>query len=189
MKQITVREIMVPLKEYATIHQDSTLFEAVMALEKAQEEYSRADRKYLHRAILVYDDKERIVGKLSQLDILRSLEPKYKQAAAGDSGHITASGFSQEFMRNMVRQFALWDKPMMDLCKKATRMKAKNCMYVPQEGEYVKEGDSLDLAIHQLVMGHHQSLLATDRRGKIVGILRLTDVFKQIVDAMKECNL
>ncbi|MGM0786906.1 MAG: CBS domain-containing protein [Thermodesulfobacteriota bacterium] len=189
MKKITVKDIMVPLEEYATIHQDANLFDAVMALEKAQEECNRQGTKYLHRAILVYNNTDRIVGKLSQLDILRSLEPKYKQATAGDSGHITASGFSQEFMRNMVRQFSLWDKPMMDLCKKATRMKAKDCMYVPQEGEYVHEDDSLDVAIHQLVMGHHQSLLATDQKDTIVGILRLTDVFKQVVDAMKECNL
>ena len=34
-------------------------------------------------------------------------------------------------------------------------------------------------AIHQLVMGRHQSLLVT--KGKdIVGILRLTDVFREI---------
>lgn len=188
MKEITVKDIMVPLDEYATIHKDATLFDAVMTLEKAQEECNRQGTKYLHRAILVYDDKHKIVGKLSQLDILRSLEPKYKQAAADDSGRMMASGFSQQFLRNMVKQFALWDKPMMDVCRKATKIRARNCMYVPQEGEYVKENDSLDVAIHQLVIGHHQSLLATDDRGKIVGILRLTDVFKQIVDFMKECS-
>ena len=32
--------------------------------------------------------------------------------------------------------------------------------------------------IHQLVLGHHQSLLVT-RGDKIVGILRLTDVFRR----------
>ncbi|MCF8029138.1 MAG: CBS domain-containing protein [Desulfobacteraceae bacterium] len=189
MKKITVKDMMVPLDEYATIHQDATLFEAVMALEKAQAECNRQGTKYLHRAILVYDDKHKIVGKLSQLDILRSLEPKYKQAAADASGRMNASGFSQQFLRNMVKQFALWDKPLMDVCRKATQISAKNCMYVPAEGEYVKEDDSLDVAINQLVMGHHQSLLATGSRGEIVGILRLTDVFKQIVDFMKECNL
>ena len=189
MKKITVKDMMVPLDEYATIHQDASLFDAVMALEKAQAECNRQGTKYLHRAILVYNDKHRIVGKLSQLDILRSLEPKYKQAASEDSGRMMASGFSQQFLRNMVKQFALWDKPMMDVCRKATKISAKDCMYVPAEGEYVKEDDSLDVAIHQLVMGHHQSLLATGSRGEIVGILRLTDVFKQIVEFMKECNL
>jgi CBS domain containing-hemolysin-like protein len=189
MKEITVKEMMVPLEEYATIHQDSSLFDAVLALEKAQEQATQKDTKYPHRAILVYDDNKRIVGKLSQFDILKSLEPKYKQAESSSSGRIMASGFSQEFLKSMVKQFSLWDKPLADICKKATHMKAKDCMYVPGEGEFVKETDSLGVAIHQLLMGFHQSLLVTNERGDIVGILRLTDVFKQVTDAMKACNL
>jgi CBS domain-containing protein len=179
---------MVFFEEYASIHQDANLFEAVLALEKAQEEFRRPEAQYPHRAILVYDDDGKIVGKLSQLDIMRALEPKYRMAASGQDGRIMASGFSQDFLRAMARQFALWDKPLSDICKKATEMKAKNCMYIPEEGEYVKADDTLALAMHQLVMGHHQSLLVT-RGGSIVGILRLTDVFSQIVETMKDCNL
>ena len=63
-------------------------------------------------------------------------------------------------------------------------------MYVPEEGEYVKSSDTLAMGIHQLVMGHHQSLLVTgEKMDEIVGILRLKDVFKQVVNAMKACNL
>ncbi|MBS0013211.1 MAG: CBS domain-containing protein [Desulfobacterales bacterium] len=189
MKKITVHDMMVPLDEYATIDQNASLFDAVMALEKAQEQYKRPGSQYPHRAILVYDKQKRVVGKLSQIDILRSLEPKYKQAASRDDGRMMASGFSQEFLRSMVKQFSLWDKPLGDICKKASAMHVKNCMHVPEEGEFVKDADSLDVAINQLVMGQHQSLLVTDNRDNIVGILRLTDVFKQVVDAMKECNL
>ena len=57
-------------------------------------------------------------------------------------------------------------------------------MYTPSEGEYVDENTSLREAIHQFVMGHHQSLLVT-RKGDIVGILRLTDLFKAIFQVMK----
>jgi CBS domain-containing protein len=59
-------------------------------------------------------------------------------------------------------------------------------MYTPGEGEYVSENASLGEAIHQLIMGHHQSLLVT-RDDKIVGILRLTDVFAAVFHRMKEC--
>lgn len=187
MKKITVRDIMVPLEEYATIHEDATLFDAVLALEKAQQEYGQPEAHYKHRAILVFDNQKKVIGKLSQLDILRSLEPKYRKALDKD-GRIMASGFSKEFLRSMVKQFALWDKPLVDICKKATDMKAKDCMYVPEPGEYVKADDSLDMAMHQLVVGSHQSLLVTDN-GNIVGILRLTDVFREVVKAMKACNV
>jgi len=61
-------------------------------------------------------------------------------------------------------------------------------MYTPTEGEYVEEDASLDVAIHRLVMGHHQSLLVT-RGKKIVGILKLTDVFAEIFQTMKACEL
>jgi predicted transcriptional regulator len=59
-------------------------------------------------------------------------------------------------------------------------------MHTPTEGEYVSEDASLEVAIHQLIMGHHQSLLVT-RKKKIVGILRLTDVFAAVFHKMKEC--
>ncbi len=188
MKEILVEQIMVPLEEYASIHRDANLFEAVLALEKAQMEYRRPDTLYPHRAILVYDDDGKIVGKLSQLDIIRALEPKYRKATSDKDGRIVASGFSQDFLHAMVQQFALWDKPLSDICKKATRMKARDCMYIPEEGEYVQADATLALAMHQLVMGHHQSLLVTRGRD-IVGVLRLTDVFTQILESMKACNL
>ena len=73
MKTIYVKHLMVPLDEYATVSEEATLFEAVVALEKAQEKLDRTRFKYLHRAILVYDKNNNIVGKISQLDVLRAL--------------------------------------------------------------------------------------------------------------------
>ena len=64
----------------------------------------------------------------------------------------------------------------------------KDIMYTPTEGEYVEEKASLGEAIHQLVMGHHQSLLVT-KEDEIVGILRLVDVFKEICEGIKACEL
>jgi CBS domain-containing protein len=55
----------------------------------------------------------------------------------------------------------------------------KDCMHTPGNDEYVQQSDSLELAVHQLVMGHHQSLLVTDGE-RVVGILTLTDVFEGI---------
>jgi predicted transcriptional regulator len=52
-------------------------------------------------------------------------------------------------------------------------------MHSPSEGEFVDENDSIAEAIHQLLLGHHQSLLVL-RNKKVVGILKLSDVFKLI---------
>lgn len=35
VKTIIVKDLMVPLEEYATVHEGATLYEAVLALEKA----------------------------------------------------------------------------------------------------------------------------------------------------------
>ena len=74
------------------------------------------------------------------------------------------------------------------MCTKAANIKVKDFMHTPTEGEYVEEKTSLCDAIHQFVMGHHQSLLVT-RDGVIVGILRLTDVFKEVFQMIKICTI
>ena len=56
MKNYLVKDLMVPLSEYATVPMGSTLFEAVLALEKAQEEFDHT--KYKHRGVLILDPKK-----------------------------------------------------------------------------------------------------------------------------------
>ncbi|MFH1984283.1 MAG: CBS domain-containing protein [Pseudomonadota bacterium] len=183
MQTFIVKDLMVPLSEYATVHEDATLFEAVSTLEKAQEEFDHT--RYRHRAILVLNADGRVVGKISQLDVLKALEPKYAEMAGQKGMH--NFGFSKEFTVSLIKSYGMWSTPLMDLCRKALQTRARNIMYTPSEGEYVEEGASLDQAVHQLVMGHHQSLLVA-RGDKITGILRLTDVFAAVFHAMKECQ-
>ena len=182
---IYVRDIMVPLEEYATVSQDVTLYEAVLALEKAQERVLYNDYMYLHRAILVFDENKKIVGKISHLDVLKALEPKYNEM--GDIRRISAAGFSQQFLKSIMERYSLCDKSFSDMCRRAASIIVKDFMYSPTEGEYVEADAALCEAIHQLVMGHHQSLIVTEDE-KIVGILRLSDVFKEIFQMMRRCN-
>jgi len=175
---------MVKLSDYATVSEEATLYDAVLALEKAQAKYDQG--RYLHRAILVYDQNNKIVGKLSHLDILMALEPKYEKLGIVKS--FPRFGLSYQFQKAMHEQLRFWNKPMNEICKKANQIKVKQFMYTPGEGEHVEEKASLDEAINQLIMGHHQSLLVT-RDKEIVGILRLTDVFTEIVETIKACKL
>jgi len=176
---------MVPLEEYATVPKSATLYEAVLALEEAQEKFDHLP--YKHRAILVYDSKDQIVGKLGQLDIIRALEPKYGEM--GNIKSLSRFGLSRKFISSIMENNYLWEKPLTHICKKGADIKVKDFMHTPVEGEYVNEDASLEVACHQLVLGHHQSLLVT-RGDKIVGILRLTDVFNAIFQTMKTtCSL
>ena len=183
MRKIKVKDIMVPLKDYATVHQDSFLSEAILALEKAQEEHDT--RHYKHRAVLVYDDSKKIVGKLSQLDVIKSLEPKYKNF--GNLTHASLSGFSLDFMRSMLDKHNLWQGDLETICVRVANKKVKDAMYIPTEGEMVDVDATLGEALHAFIIGHHQGLLVT-KNGDIVGILRLTDVFKLVDERIKSCK-
>jgi CBS domain-containing protein len=185
MESIKVKDLMVPLAEYATVSEGATLYEAVMALEEAQQNIKQGQDK--HRAVLVLNPEKKVVGKLSQLDILRGLEPKYDQI--GNLRESSRYGFSAEFIRSLPQHYDLWRRPLDDICKKAVNLKVVDIMYTPKDGEFVNADDSMNQAIHQLVMGHHQSLLVTDPDGKIIGILKLTDVFNIICDRIKACRI
>jgi CBS domain-containing protein len=184
VKSYTVKDLMVPLSEYATVTEDATLYDAVLALEEAQENFEDKHTRYRHRAILMLDKHGNVVGKLSQLDVLRALEPKYQDMIQGQGSQ--RFGFTKKFMQSMLEDYSLFANPLDDICRKAGEQPVKRFMHTPTEGEYVSEDASLEVAIHQLIMGHHQSLLVT-RNEKIVGILRLTDVFAAVFHKMKEC--
>ncbi|MBF0474446.1 MAG: CBS domain-containing protein [Deltaproteobacteria bacterium] len=184
MKEIKVKDLMVPLKEYATVFQEADLCEAILALEEAQQEFDRSH--YLHRAILVYDEKRKIVGKISQLDVIRGLEPKYEQIL--DLKTLRRFGYSANQLDQMMKGYQLWQRPLENICRESAQRKVKEIMYVPSEQECVSEDATLDEAIHQLIMGAHQSLLVL--RGEyVVGVLRLTDVFKEICNRVKACKI
>jgi len=171
---------MVSLDEYATVSQDASLVDAVNTLEEAHKKFGQ-DR-YKHRAILVFDENGKIVGKVSQWDVIHGLEPKYKEIA--DFKSLSRFGLGAEFIKSMMKDFQLWQKPLDNICDKAKEIKVRDIMYTPKVAEYVHEDTSMDEAIHQLVIGHHQSLLVT-RDGKVVGVLRLTDVFTEICRLIK----
>lgn len=183
MQAIIVKHLMVPLSKYATVDESANLFEAVSALDKAQESFD--SNRYRHRAILVISKTGTVKGKISQLDAIRALEPKYEKFSSKGAA---AMGFSKKFILSMMDGYDLWNQPMRDLCKKAMDIKARDVMRTPEEGEYIEENATLDQAIHQLVIGRHQSLLVA-RGEAIVGILRLTDVFTAVFEAMKECRI
>jgi CBS domain-containing protein len=184
MKSYPVQDLMVPISEYATVTEEATLFEAVLSLEEAQENFEDKHTRYRHRAILILDKDGNVIGKLSQLDVLRALEPKYQEMIQGEGLH--KFGFSKEYEKSIFEDYKLFADPLDDICRKAGDKNVKEFMYTPTEGEYVSEDATLAVAIHQLIVGHHQSLLVA-RDKQIVGILRLTDVFAAIFHKMKQC--
>ena len=186
MKSKTVKDIMVPIDEYATVGEDATLIDAVMALEKAQLEFDQT--RYRHRAILVLDENNRVIGKISQHDVIKALEPHYQKSGSRKQGALNRFGLNDFFFNAAMKEYSFWDKPLQNICEKAVGIKVKDFMYMPSQGEFVEENATMDEAIHRLISGDHHSLLVT--RGKeIVGVLRLVDVFDMVFSELKRCRI
>jgi CBS domain-containing protein len=184
MKPLLIKDIMIPLSEYATVHEEDTLKTAIKALQEAQTHND--PESYKHRAVLVFDKNNNIVGKISPLDVLRALEPKYCQIGQPEKMSkmgLSRFGLSNDFLSSMMEKYCLWEEELEDLVKTASKLKAKEIMYSLDEGEYVDESASIADAIHQLILGHHQSLLVSKDK-QVIGILRLSDVFKLVCDVM-----
>ncbi len=183
MKEKKVSEVMIPLSDYATVSENETLAHAIGELKEAQN-----DTKYTrkHRALLAYDSKNNITGKLSIRCIFKALEPKYSQfERSGDLGNIGLSrfGFNEDFLASLVDNFDLWDETLDELLKKASSLKVKDIMYTPSNGEFVNEDALIAEAVHQFILGCHQSLLVI-KDDSVVGVIRLVDLFDLVSDLL-----
>ena len=186
METSTLKELMVPLAEYATVSEEANIFEAINALEDAQKAFN--PQRYRHRAVLVLDKKKRVVGKLSQHDIIQALEPQYKGSKERKSGALDHFGFSRKFIESVSLQYSMWDRPLQNLYKKTLEQKVRSFMHTPTEGEYIEESETINETIHRLIIGEHHSLLVTNG-SDIVGVVRLPDVFELIHLRLKTLHL
>jgi CBS domain-containing protein len=165
VRATTVKDLMVPFSQCATVAEDATLHEAVLALEASRQRCDRWD--YRPRVILVYDKHFRVVGTLRQLQVLKGLEKRVGQSGApGD---------------------LFWGDSLIGICRTAKEIKVRDIMSVPAEGEFVAENAHLNDAILMMLKGNHLSLVVTGEKG-FVGIIRLSDIFRVVCDEIKTCG-
>ena len=172
---------MILLSDYVTVSESDTLAVAIKALKQAQKA-TRFNHK--HRAVLVYDQTGRIVGKLGYRSIIKALEPKYRQFEhAEDTEAIGLSrfGLSYNFLHSLVDRLELWDEPMDKLVKQAAALTVRDIMCKPITGEYISPQAPIAEAVHQFILGCHQSLLVGDP-DRVEGIIRLADIFDLVSD-------
>jgi len=181
MKDVPVTDLMIPLEEYPTVSQDATLHEAILALGQAQKNCKEI--LYPYRAVLVHDEDGRITGKLDQFDILQALELDYTKRLEGP--HLSRLGLNATSISAMFLEHDLWSMPVERLCEMAGRRKVAAVMHIPSQGEYLRLSAPLQEAVHHLVLAHNHSLLLTEGR-EVVGILRLSDVFASVCEAMEQ---
>jgi hypothetical protein len=168
-----VKDIMIPLSEYATVAESASVLAAFEALEESQRRLSTGRQP--HRGVLAVDDAGRIVGKIGQLTFLRALEPRY--SLLGDLQQLSNVGLSPEFIDSMMEQHRFWQDDFIDLQARARNTTVREVM-IPIE-LHLEESDTLSEAIHHMVVSQTLSLLVTSN-GHVTGILRLSDLFEEV---------
>jgi CBS domain-containing protein len=172
-QQKYVIDIMLPIDEYAVVSENETLYEAFIALEEAQKKRPAGLQK--HRAVLVKNKQNDIVGKLGHLGFLKSLEPGYKNI--GELDIISKAGLTKEFITSMMKNFELLQDNWDDIRTRTKTIKMKEVMRPMTEQVDVNE--TINEAIHKIIMWQILSCLVT-KGGKVVGILRLSDLFDEV---------
>ncbi len=184
MESAKVKEIMVPISRYATVSENATLYEVVLAFQEARKDTDQELDK--HRAVLILDGSHRVIGKIDLWDLLKGTEPKYKKF--GYPREITSQECSLRYDRSMSETYGLWRDAFNDMCMNASRVSAREIMHVPGEAEHIEEDASIGEAINRMLGGELQSLLVT-AGGEIRGILRLSDVVKLIAARIISCQI
>jgi CBS domain-containing protein len=182
MNSVRVKELMVPIDSYATVPPEATLRDAILALDRAQQALGPSQHK--HRAILVLDSEGEFLGKIALSDIISALAPDYSDVA--EQKGLSVTGLSLESIQSMLDANPVWHDPMQFLCDRSPHLTAREIAQSAADHERIDEEATMGEAVHRLASFSCASLLVT-REDRIVGVLRMSDVFARIVDDIKDC--
>lgn len=174
---LRVRDLMLSLDAYATVSCEATLRQALLALSKAQ--LGLTYDRHHHRAVLVMDEQGNVVGKLTHQAILRSLLPSV--LGASDVERLAGAGLNPELIDSVARLSPI-RADLQSMCDASERVTVREAMVAATDS--IDEEASLGEAIEALVVSRAESLLVL-RAGRVVGILRLSDVFEEVADRIR----
>ncbi|HDL03904.1 MAG: hypothetical protein DRP46_06750 [Candidatus Zixiibacteriota bacterium] len=180
MNKKYVRELMIPLHEYAVVSHNATIQEAIKTLKQAQDRPISMDR-LPPRAVLIVDDDKKVIGQMELMDVLKSLEPKYSML--GDISALSRAGVNEELINSLIDNLRFWQGDLIDACRRVRSMKITEIMHPLNES--LDEDTPLSDAIHRVVVWQTARSLVT-RKGEVIGILRLADLFAEVADCIDE---
>lgn len=168
-----VRELMLPLEEYATVSEKGTLRDALEALEASQAKV-RPGRQP-HRAVLVQRDDGTIVGKLGYHTILSALLPEQRSSFYVDA--IGRGGLSEDMIATSVANFDFLNQDLPSLCDRAGAIHIRDLL-LPEPVSISANATERDL-LTAFVRRKEQNLLVTEGR-EVIGIVRISDLFDSV---------
>ncbi|MGB6064365.1 MAG: CBS domain-containing protein [Desulfomonilaceae bacterium] len=176
-----VKDILVPLSNYAVTSPDKPLRAAVPKLRKiyCEVEYGKCTEAG-HRTILVLDDSGKLVGILDFKSILRVLIP---EIAGGVSAKLEALGVSIAFAQ---ADSADLDEARLGLRARVIKnaeTKVKDVM-LKIRGSIGSDADLLEAL--KSIYSNQITVLPVYEGGKLVGVVRDSDLFLVVAEILAE---
>jgi predicted transcriptional regulator len=169
-----VKELMTPVGDYQTLGKNATLGDVASVLQPGS-----------HRDILIVDEQGDFAGVLTMSDIITTLEPNYKKLF---KKNLQSETLSNRYVAEQFKEFNLWADTLNNICAKGVKIKVTDAMHVPEEGHYINEDNDLEYGVHMYMVGTPQPLIVR-KNGQVTGVLRMSDVFKEIIGRMHTCAL
>jgi len=149
-----LKDLLIPLSTYPHMPYWGTLREAIAQLNLAYETG--------HHTVLVFDEAYKLVGILSQKDILRGLVPK----------------FAEHYNQGVP---VFWDDLLAAGSEKRLKLPIQDFMSrVKVTGE---AEDSILKAAH-ILLQENAYLLPLMENGKLIGVVRMGDLFQEITNVV-----
>lgn len=161
-----VRDIIIPLDRYPHLNENRTIQEAVEVLMAFR---AREQRPPLYTVLLIVNDKNQLVGKLSLIDILHGLVPRLVDTTKADK----FEGKDAEYPNLAF----LYEEKTFANCGKNQQKPVKPLL---QDIDFSISADTHIL--NALVMMSHRNdfYVPVTENGNIIGILRLEEIFNAI---------
>lgn len=165
----TVRDIMISIDDYPTLRQDATLYDALNVLDQARVKSTENEEPF--KAVLVKDINGRIIGKAGLLSLIMAMN-----SCLINKNIKSKYNVSNEEIDAVRDQMDFWKDNLRELSFDAETIMIKDIMQ-PVEN-CIDINAKVDDAINKLSIYNTISILVIDGT-KIVGIIRLSDIFNE----------
>lgn len=180
-----VKDIMIPIEEYETVHVDDKLCDALAILKRGHE--STLQGGSYHKTLFVTDASDKIVGKLTMYDLIRGLVPeKSKKPELFSARAISSRALEVAHRVSEFQEHFQWlHSTFVELVKQEAHKRVGDIM--SEARPMLKEDDKMNMAIYVLFKeGVRQQLV--ERDGKIVGVINLMVLFSEFMETVgPEC--
>jgi hypothetical protein len=178
MNNKTAENLMVPLDEYPVVDTSATVLDAVIRLEESRRSTETGRQPF--QAVLIADDDGRIIGKLGQLTLLKTLLPGRRISIDQDT--LDKAGVGDVILETALDHMRAFQGEFTDMCRGAASMPVRQVMHPIREHIDIKA--SIGEIIRRMVEWQTLSLLVTDSN-RPVGLVRLSDLCDAVIAEMR----